>query len=380
MRKTLCFSIIAAILLLMCSCSTPEKQNDDSFVIGRTSLCGNIVVSADSNLIVYTDLNDNSSAPACVQSGCTHDRNSRNCTAYIDEGQIIYPFIYNDSLYYFYNYDVIELYKCDKSGGNKAKIYTYKSEPSNADEICGSPVIASIGNKDSKLYVCVVDTIMKKEDTASVSSGREYFSIIEIDLSVNSTKLVYNTDALYDGNLSILSVGNDSLFCYLTGQTKDYSAMGIEDRLELLENSESEYWESYLNQTIKIDINSGVMTVLPETNGMLAACGDEYYYLSADNHDELINSSGEVVFSGSIMSFLPYKNELILITSDLKTYLISENESKLLFSDIYFSPNAINESFVFGYDEKYTRSYCKNEEFLSGELNVIPLNISGGLS
>ncbi len=379
MRKAFYFSVLTAFLLL-CGCGSPAKQTGDSFVIGRKSLCGNIVVSADSNLIAYSDLSDNSSAPACVQSSCSHDRYSQNCTAFFDKGQILYPFIYNDSLYYFYIYDGIELYKSDKSGGNRVKIYTYTSEPSNADEICGTPIIASIKNKDNKLYISIVDTIMKKGDTARVSSGREYFSIIEMDLSINSTKLVYNTEALYDGNLSILSIGDSSIFCYLNGQTKDYSSMDIDDRLKLLEESESEYWETYLKQTVKIDISNGEMTVLPETNGMLSACGDEYYYTTSDNPDELKYSNGEVIFSGDIMSFLPYKNKLILITSDNKTYLTSENESKLLFSNKYFKPILINESYVLGYDENSTLSYCKSDEYFSGNPNIVPLNTYGGLS
>ncbi len=380
MRRTFYLCILSMLTFLLCSCNTQTEGKCEEFVIGRNSLCGNIVVSSDSNLITYTDLNDNSSAPACVQSGCTHDRNSQNCTAYIDKGQILYPFIYNNSLYYFHIYDGIELYKSDKSGGNRVKIYTYTSEPSNADEICGTPVITSIKNKGSKLYISIVDTIMKKGDTANISSGREYFSIIEMDLSINSTKLVYNTEALYDGNLSILSAENDFIFCYLNGQTKDYSAMDIDDRLLLLENSESEYWETYLKQTVKIDINSGNMTVLPETNGMLVSCGDEHHYISTDNPDELKNNSGEVVFTGSIMSFLPYKNDLLLITSDWKTYLISDSENRLLFSDKCFKPNAVNENYVFGYDENNVLSYCKTEEFLSGNFSTIPLNINGGLS
>lgn len=376
MKKILCCITLIALIFSLAGCNAKTEQVYDSFVIGRQSLCQNIVVSENSGLIVYTDLNNNTSAPACVQSGCTHDRNSQNCTAYIDKGGVFYPFIYDDSLYFFNIYDGIELYKSDKSGGNRTKIYSYTSEPSNADEICGTPVIASIKNKDSKLYISIVDTIMKKGETASVSSGREYFSIIEMDLSVNSTKLVFNTEALYDGNLSILSVGNDSVFCYMNGQTEDYSDMDIDDRLALLENPKSQYWETYLKQTVKIDINSGNMTVLPETGGTLAVCGDEYYYKSPDNPDELLNSSGEVVFKGD----MPYNDELILNTSDNKTYLITGNENELIISDTYFRPIAVNENYIIGYDESNTFSYCKSDEYFGGNPDFTPINISGGLS
>ncbi len=379
MKRKLLFSVLTAMSFLLCSCSTNANQPNDELSIGRKSLCGNIVVSADSNLVIYTDLNENSSAPACVQAGCSHDRNSQNCTAFVEKGQILYPFIYNDSLYFFYIYDGIEFYKSDISGGNRVKAYTYYSEPSDPDEICGTPAIVSVKNKGSKLYISIVDTIMKKGEAAGVLSGKEYFSLIEMDLSTNSTKLIYNTETLYDGNLSILSVGDNSVFCNLSGQTMDYSTMDIDERLELLENPDSDYWDTYLTQTVKIDIASGETEVLPDTDGRLVVCGDGYYYTSSSDPNKLLNNSGEVVFSGEIMSFLPYKDKLILITSDNKTYIISENKNELLASNKYFMPIAINENNVLGYDNNNTLSYCKTGDYLSGSINFTPLNLYGGL-
>lgn len=191
-RKLLILTLFLCLMIIS-GCENRETITNEEYIVlsEQKSFGSGLVVKSemveDYSVIYYYDYTGNNEVYACSQANCSHNvadykSGKINCNALV-KGEVKYPFIYNEKLYYFvaYNNKAI-LWQSEADGTDKEKIVEtdFKLYP-------GSFVMA-----DGCIYVSSDVTEEIDYDEQSASAFTIQSEVYEIDIRDKEIKKLTN--------------------------------------------------------------------------------------------------------------------------------------------------------------------------------------------
>jgi len=357
------------VLLLLTSCSQNQDNNDDFIYIRGyvTSVYENIIISrSPSGAITYTDLETMVTIPACVQSNCSHDRNSVICTA-MAENPIMCSVIYGENLYIFTvseQYELV-LYKCDLSGGNRRQVFSYKEN----HPLASNPTIIPRFYDDSCIYFDVHVNILHERDNGHLVSGKLSKSLIfRYNFATDKSELLIETEINMTEAVHCFGGGNGTVFyIHNYNENKEYDELSEEEFEKIVMDFNSDYWETQRRDSVIMNIESGEKMVV----------SDDFLLKYWRYHNGLIYYIEE----DKLISYEPFSKEYAIVHSDVPknsnihfhfddtpflTLYDEENEILLFY---YYKDNKWNEGIkdiAIQYESRdyFLFIYDSNEEYI----------------
>lgn len=373
--KRFVFLLFSALLLSGCSKGNEVKKEAFSqFVFPNSSVYGDYYVTYNNNrTITYYDLAEGTSSPACILAGCSHDGKMPECTAHFNFGMVWDPFIWNDSLCYFFDGDGAKLYKCDLNGSGRREIFSLQKEKLSETEIL-TPCIREARSDGSVIYVLIYDYVSvidiktggTSEDAEAPQMG---FRIFTIDLQTEKSELFYETEKAYSASFSMFGVFDGMLYCYSCGQSENYSFENFDDKLAAISDENSEYNKTFFKRNFALSTSDKSVTELENSSIYLSKAG---VYINGNN--SVYSTNGEI-----ITDFTPEKifacAEGLIYCKNGETFIYSNNETRKTGDDDGSLILSESENYFIMVTQEGKNAYCSKKDFYSGKPVYFPLEV-----
>jgi hypothetical protein len=365
-KKLLGIAVLLTFILMFTACGNNKQDSEEEYITlyKQKSFSNEFVVMSeqdgDYSNIFYYDYTTNCEVYACGQPNCSHDitdykMGKINCNAII-EGEVKYPFLYEDKLYYFVENEGREsLWQSNTDGTQKEKIIDMEFQLYD-----GTFVMAK-----GKVYVSsdIIDEIDYNEHSSSLFTVQS--EVYEINLIKKSIKQITNLGKKASIICRTIQYFENKLYIKCSTSDNTYEQAGFENDNEYLE------WLTSEDFTYAEDIE------------LFGKKENYYVYDLETNKNSLLNINFE-------SNFKPYKG-----IKNMDCYeIICVNGSKIF----YLDPVVANYT-IYSYDlntktrkeiiSKYQISYSykdekiyittvdmdkstKNELLPSADLNIEP--------
>ena len=236
MRKYI-FLMVGLLSLFITGCGNEKAQTnenvstvevikpDASYGEDMVTLSGYDFSTGYSCIKVYNP-KTNTTVVACGLANCNHEYvagEEITCNA-IMEGKVVYPFIYENDLYYFLDVGGTTLYKSNVDGSNKKKIATldFSTDDQEALFIDGKIYLTSYSSEDGEA-----------DDDGMVMVASETSELYEVDIKTGEQKRL--TDFGNKANIS----------CFSKAKSGNRIYLGIRYQNKNVYDSEFKTWSKY---------------------------------------------------------------------------------------------------------------------------------------
>ena len=369
---------LASVLLSACSGAGEAEEKGAKyaqFVFPRRAVYGDYYITyGPGRELTYFDLENGTSSPACVVAGCKHEWSSAECTASGAIG-ITFPFAYDNSLYYFAedtgNF-VTEFYKCSLNGGSREQVFSFEPERVSETELY-SPVIQNCALYDEKLYVAVYNMPYKTDIETGVggTDGEALagFRIFTFDLKTNELSLFYETEKLYSSSFDMFGAADGELYCFITGQSAEYDFESYEEKLEAIQDGNSDYNKTLVRKFFSLNLADKHLTELCEAVYNVGSGGAFY---SAD--DGIYSPANGKILDVKADFFYP-SSEGLIYAADGRRFLYSDGKIVDIGEYDGYRINWESENYFMLWSPDSEQFYCKKTDYLNGTPNYIRLTL-----
>lgn len=235
-KKLLGIIALTTFILMFTACGNDKQVSEEEYITlyMQKSFCNEYVVMSEQNEdysnIYYYDYKNNSEVYACGQANCSHNvadykMGKINCNAII-EGEVKYPFLYEDKLYYFVeNADGESLWQSNTDGTQKEKVIDTEFQLYD-----GTFVMAK-----GKVYVSsdITEEIDYNEHSSSLFTVES--EVYEIDLKEKSIKQITNFGRKASIICRTIQYFENKLYIKCSTSDNTYEQAGFKNDNEYLE-------------------------------------------------------------------------------------------------------------------------------------------------